>query len=184
MIGARGTAIATAALLALAAAPAVAVPKMAVPAAGGAQQGAPSPDAATHALSRADSILEAQARRLAAELRCPVCQGLSLEDSPAELAEEMKDLIRERLRAGDSPEDVKRYFVSRYGEWVLLKPRAKGFNVAVWALPVAGLLGGVAFVAWVVLRWTRRPAAVPTEIDESERARVRRELERLEAERD
>lgn len=147
-------------------------------------QGAPGVGT-TGALSAADSALEAQARRLAAELRCPVCQGLSLQDSPAELAQEMKDLIRERLRAGDTPDQVKAYFVSRYGEWVLLAPPARGFNLAVWMVPVLALLGGIGFVFVVVRRWTRRsrPPA-PPEVAAEDRARVRRELERLEADRD
>lgn len=148
------------------------------------QGGAPGVDP-TGALSAADSAIEAQARRLAAELRCPVCQGLSLQDSPAELAQEMKDLIRERLHAGDTPDEVKAYFVSRYGEWVLLEPPARGFNLAVWMAPVLALLGGVAFVFVVVRRWTRRSRPVaPPEVAEEDRARVRRELERLEANRD
>lgn len=150
---------------------------------GGGGGGAPVPDAG--APSAVDSAIEAQARRLAAELRCPVCQGLSLHDSPSELAREMKDLIRERLRAGDSPAEVKAYFVSRYGEWVLMEPPARGFNLAVWAVPVLAILGGVAFVIYIVRRWTRRPApAEPPPLDDEDRARVRRELERLEADRD
>ncbi|MGH7544819.1 MAG: cytochrome c-type biogenesis protein, partial [Gemmatimonadota bacterium] len=109
------------------------------------QGGAPAADA-RGTLSVQDSVIEAEARRLGAELRCPVCQGLSLQDSPAELAQEMKDLIRERLRAGDSPAEVKAYFVSRYGEWVLLEPPARGFNLTVWLVPVLALLGGAALV--------------------------------------
>jgi cytochrome c-type biogenesis protein CcmH len=136
-------------------------------------------------LSAQDSVIEVQARRLAAELRCPVCQGLSLQDSPAELAQEMKDLIRERLRAGDSPAEVKAYFVSRYGEWVLLDPPARGFNLAVWLVPVLALLGGAALVLYVVRRWVRQaPAPAAPPLDDEDRARVRRELERLEADRD
>ncbi len=130
------------------------------------------------------AVIERQARALAAELRCPVCQGLSIEDSPSELAQEMRLLIRERLRAGDTPEQVRAYFVSRYGEWVLLEPPARGLNLAVWALPVAVILAGIGFVLVVVRRWTRQAAApvAGAELDEEERARVRRELERLEAE--
>ena len=147
------------------------------------QGGAPAPDAAG-ALSAQDSAIEAQAKVLAAELRCPVCQGLSLQDSPAELAQEMKDLIRERLRAGDSPAEVKAYFVSRYGEWVLLEPPARGFNLTVWLVPVLALFGGVAFVFFLVRSWTRRAPAATSPLDDAERARIRRELERLEADRD
>jgi len=102
-----------------------------------------------------DSALEAQASALASELRCPVCQGMSIEDSPTELAVEMKELVREQLAAGRSPEEVRQYFVDRYGEWVLLKPRASGFNLLVYVLPWFVLLAGGAVIVAGVRRWTR-----------------------------
>src|SRR3954465_7509304 len=83
-----------------------------------------------------DSALEARVKEVASQLRCPVCQGLSLQDSPSELSQEMKNLVREQLRAGKSPEEVRAYFVNRYGEWILLEPRALGFNWVVYALPM------------------------------------------------
>lgn len=109
-------------------------------------------------LSREDSILEARTRAVAAELRCPVCQGLSLADSPSELSQEMKSVIREQLRAGKSEEEVKQYFISKYGEWILLEPKASGFNLLVYALPVFGLLAGVGMIAVAARRWVRQPA--------------------------
>ncbi|HEX5727448.1 MAG TPA: cytochrome c-type biogenesis protein CcmH, partial [Longimicrobiaceae bacterium] len=115
----------------------------AAPAAGQAAQPAASPE------------IEAQVHRLAAELRCPVCQGLSLEDSPTELSQQMKDVIRRQLEAGKSPEEVKAYFVARYGEWILLQPKARGFNLLVYLLPLLALLAGGAVVALNVRRWTR-----------------------------
>ncbi|MCI0483281.1 MAG: cytochrome c-type biogenesis protein CcmH, partial [candidate division NC10 bacterium] len=81
------------------------------------------------------SSLEEDVRQIAAELRCPVCQGLSVADSPSRMADQMRDLIRERLEAGESPEAVKAYFVERYGEWILLAPRREGFNLFLWILP-------------------------------------------------
>lgn len=72
----------------------------------------------------ADPVLEARTNAVAAQLRCPVCQGVSIQDSPAELAQQMRDLVREQLRTGKSPDEVKAYFVSKYGEWILLQPRA------------------------------------------------------------
>lgn len=135
--------------------------------------------------TQADSALDAQVRAVAASLRCPVCQGLSIQDSPSELAQEMRNLIRERLLAGESPDQIRAYFVSRYGEWVLLEPEARGFNLAVWTVPLAALLGGIALVIWVVHRWTRRAEeAAVTPLSEDELARVRRELERFEPDRD
>ena len=66
--------------------------------------------------------LEEQTRLLAAELRCPVCQNLSVADSPSEMAIQMRELILEKLKNGESPEQIRGYFVSRYGEWILLAP--------------------------------------------------------------
>ena len=106
-----------------------------------------------------DSLLEAKTRAVASQLRCPVCQGLSLQDSPSELSQEMRDLVREQLRAGKSPDEVKQYFVNRYGEWILLDPQAHGFNWVVYALPVLLLVLGGAGLAVAVRRWSARPAA-------------------------
>lgn len=101
-----------------------------------------------------DSLLEAVTRQLSGELRCPVCQGLSIGDSPSELALEMRGVIRDQVVAGKSPEEVRQYFLDKYGEWILLEPKAEGFNLVVYALPILALLGG-AFVVWRnVRRWT------------------------------
>jgi cytochrome c-type biogenesis protein CcmH len=94
----------------------------------------------------ADSALERRTREVAAELRCPVCQGLSIADSPSDLALEMKGLVREQLAAGKSPEEIRAYFIGKYGEWVLLEPKAEGLNLLVYVLPVALVIGGGLFV--------------------------------------
>lgn len=101
-----------------------------------------------------DPVLEARATKLSAELRCPVCQGLSIHDSPSPLAQQMKDLIRSQVASGWSDADVTDYFVSKYGEWVLLEPKASGFNLLVYALPALLLVGGAAFIFMAVRRWT------------------------------
>ena len=72
--------------------------------------------------------LEEQTRKIASELRCPVCQNLSAADSPSELAQEMRQFIFDQLKQGKSPEQIKGYFISKYGEWVLLAPTPKGFS--------------------------------------------------------
>jgi cytochrome c-type biogenesis protein CcmH len=74
----------------------------------------------------------------------------------------MRALVREKLRAGESPDEVKAYFVSRYGEWILLEPKMTGLNVVLYALPVVLVVGGLGLVAFLVRRWTR-PAAVEAE---------------------
>jgi cytochrome c-type biogenesis protein CcmH len=104
-----------------------------------------------------DSVLEARTSALAAQLRCPVCQGLSIQDSPSELSQEMRSLVKDQLKAGKSPEEVKAYFVSKYGEWILLEPKPRGFNLLVYALPVLLVAGGIGLVTVLVKRWTRPP---------------------------
>lgn len=109
----------------------------------------------------ADPATEATVKRLASELRCPVCQGVSIEDSPTELANEMKSVIRGQLQEGKTPEQVKAYFVERYGEWILLQPKASGFNLIVYVLPLIMLLVGAGFVYRTVKRWS---AVDPSEL--------------------
>ena len=101
-----------------------------------------------------DSVLEARTAAIAATLRCPVCQGESIQDSPAELAQNMKAIVREQLQAGRTPEEIKAYFVSKYGEWILLEPQMKGLNIALYVFPVVLVLGGLALVTVLVRRWT------------------------------
>jgi len=107
----------------------------------------------------ADAELEARVREIASTLRCPTCRALSVQDSPSGMAEEMRGLIREQLRAGRTPDEVKAYFVERYGEWILLKPKAEGFNWTVWLLPVFVLAGGLIFVVLTARRWVQQGQA-------------------------
>src|SRR4030095_15312046 len=101
----------------------------------------------------------------------------------SETAHQMKAIIRERLAAGESPEQVKAYFVEKYGTWILLSPPRQGFNLLVWIVPFAGLAGGLALVLILVRRWSRRPAtgtdATPLSADM--RARIQRETSAREA---
>jgi cytochrome c-type biogenesis protein CcmH len=90
----------------------------------------------------ADPALEARARALSAELRCMVCQNQSIDLSDAELAHDLRVLVRERLAAGDSDKEVLDYVVSRYGEFVLLKPRFSLRNALLWGTPVLLLVIG------------------------------------------
>jgi len=125
-----------------------------MPRPGVAQEPAASPPALS---SVRDSAIDRDTRALASQLRCPVCQGLSIEDSPSELSQQMRALVRDQLRAGKSPDDVKRYFVSKYGEWILLSPPAHGVNTLIYVLPLVALASGAALIAVVVRRWTRVP---------------------------
>lgn len=112
-------------------------------------------------LAQSDSALEAMTTVLASELRCPVCQGNSIQDSPSELALQMRDLIRDQLRSGKTPDEVRAYFVDKYGEWILLAPKAEGLNLVVYMIPFAALLVGSLVVWRTVRRWTTasRPRA-------------------------
>lgn len=105
-----------------------------------------------------DPVLDAATSAVAAELRCPVCQGVAIQDSPSELAQQMRMVVKEQLAAGKSADEVKDYFVSKYGEWILLEPQAHGFNLVIYALPVLLVLGGAAFLVFIVRKWT---AAAP-----------------------
>ena len=125
-----------------------------------AQGGAPAPQPTASAAQPEDPALEARVLELAAELRCPVCQGESIQDSPAELAQQMRAVVRDQLRAGRTPEEIKAYFVERYGEWILLEPKMTGLNIALYAFPVLLVIGGLAFVAVMVRRWTS-PSVTP-----------------------
>ena len=136
----------------------------------GAVRGAPAP---------ARVVSEAEVHEIAGELRCVVCQNLSVADSPSEMAHQMRAIVRERLEAGESPAQVVQYFVDRYGEWILLSPRRSGFNLLVWLAPLAAVALGLAIVGVLVWRWTRRPASTwaAQRVDPAMRERIRRETE-------
>ncbi len=103
----------------------------------------------------ADAALEARARTLSAELRCMVCQNQSIDDSDAELARDLRILVRERVTAGDTDRQVLDYVVSRYGEFVLLRPRLSARNALLWGGPFLLLVGGGMF-AYLAIRRSRR----------------------------
>jgi cytochrome c-type biogenesis protein CcmH len=117
-----------------------------------------------------DPALEQRARGLSAQLRCMVCQNQSIDDSNAELARDLRVLVRERLVAGDTDEEVMEYVVSRYGEFVLLRPLFNMRNVLLWGAPVLLLLGGGAFIAASARGRTQARSAT---LSEEEARRVR-----------
>ena len=138
----------------------------------GAARGAPAP---------ARVVPESEVHEVAGELRCVVCQNLSVADSPSEMARQMRAIVRERLEAGESPGEVVQYFVDRYGEWILLAPRRRGFNLLVWLFPLVAVATGLVLVATIVRRWTRRRrdgVAAPVNVDPAMSERIRREMER------
>ena len=102
-----------------------------------------------------DSTLEARTTAVASTLRCPVCPGESIQDSPSELAQQMRSVVRDRLRAGQTPDEIRTYFVGRYGEWILLEPKMTGLNMVLYALPVVSIVGGLILIVFLVRRWTK-----------------------------
>lgn len=102
----------------------------------------------------ADPALEARARAISRELRCPVCQGEAIDDSNAPISRDLRLLVRERLVEGDSDEEVLEFVVARYGEFVLFNPRPEGANLLLWAAgPILLILGG-----GLAFAYTRRRA--------------------------
>lgn len=141
------------------------------------------PASGTAQVTSADSALEARVREIAAGIRCPVCLNLSIQDSPSELARDMRDVIRDRLRKGETEDQIKQYFEARYGDWVYMKPTTRGVNVLVWLLPVLALGGGAVLVILAVRRWTREAAAAAGPADEAVSEEYLQKIEQ-EAQRD
>jgi cytochrome c-type biogenesis protein CcmH len=113
-----------------------------------------------------DPVLESRARALSQELRCMVCQNQSIDDSEAPLAKDLRVLVRERLTAGDSDNQVIDFLVARYGEFVLLKPRISAHTLLLWLAPFAAVVIG----GWGLIVFLRRRAS------EAQAARAQEQL--------
>ena len=120
----------------------------------------------------ANPLLETRARALSRELRCMVCQNQSIDDSEAPLAHDLRVLVRERLKAGDSDAQVLDFLVARYGEFVLLKPPLSWHTAALWGLPPALLLLGIGIIVIVLRRRRSAPLAETTNLSAAEEARL------------
>lgn len=121
-----------------------------------------------------DPGLESRAQEIGRELRCMVCQNQSIEDSDADLARDLRRIVRERVTAGDDNAAVMRFVHDRYGDFVLLRPPFNAVTALLWAMPVVALGGGLVFI---VMR-RRRPVAIdPVPLTDAERRRIA-ELER------
>jgi cytochrome c-type biogenesis protein CcmH len=113
--------------------------------------------------------LEARARAIGKELRCLVCQNESIDDSNADLAHDLRVLVRQRITAGDSDAQVKQYIVARYGNYVLLKPPFDAETYLLWLGPLVLLLGGAAAATLYYRRAARVAKAAPLSADENRR---------------
>ncbi len=122
-----------------------------------------------------DPVLEARARHLSEGLRCLVCQNESIDNSNAPLARDLRILIRERLKAGDTDSQIIAFLVGRYGEFVLLKPRFDLRNLFLWLGPFAILILGIA-IAWSKRSRPVESTAVENELSAEEKERLARVL--------
>jgi cytochrome c-type biogenesis protein CcmH len=99
--------------------------------------------------------MDERVRAVAASLRCPVCQNLTVADSPSRLAQEMRRTIAADLRAGNTEQEIRAEFVGAYGQWILESPPKRGIDLVAWLLPAALVLGGLAAGLIAVSRWRR-----------------------------
>ncbi len=118
-----------------------------------------------------DPALEVRARAISRELRCLVCQNQDIDDSEAPLAHDLRVLVRDRLKQGESDNQVINFVVARYGEFVLLKPRFEIRTLALWTLPPLALVAG-AIGLFVTLRRRKAAAAEPAPLSAAERQRL------------
>jgi len=128
-----------------------------------------------------DAAREARVQRLGKQIRCPVCQGVSIADSPSSMARAQLDKVRELVAEGRTDEEIYQYFVARYGEWALLSPSKQGVTSVLWLAPALLILAGVAFIAMQVKKKPRSaaPPAPPAAPEEDPYlAAVRKDLQR------
>jgi|ERR1039458_9586271 cytochrome c-type biogenesis protein CcmH len=120
-----------------------------------------------------DPALESRARAISTELRCMVCQNQSIDDSEAPLARDLRLLVRERLKAGDSDTQVVDFMVARYGEFVLLKPRMSWHTAILWGAPLTILVVGFLAIGFSVLRRSAQaPRLEVARLSEAERLKL------------
>lgn len=133
--------------------------------------------------------MDLRVREVARSLQCPVCQSVNVADSTSELAADMRAVIRKKLEAGESREQIIAYFVERYGESVLTDPPKRGASLVIWLVPLFGIGVGGALIYFLVRSWRQgnpeatpvavAPEASPGDLKRYEE-RVRRELEEME----
>ncbi len=119
-------------------------------------------------------------RKLSNELRCPTCQGLSVQDSEAGFSKSIKNKIIELIKEGKTDIEIMAYFVERYGEWILRSPTKTGFNLVLWLLPIVGIFFGLIYVLFRSKSWVRQPKYVNLEsLTEEEEKEISKELKKL-----
>ena len=106
-----------------------------------------------------DARPEDRVASIGASIRCPVCQGEAIIDSPSPTAKAMMEIVSEKVAAGETDQQIESYFQARFGEGILLDPPFAGKTILVWILPVLAIAGGV----WLILTRRRKPEAIPME---------------------
>lgn len=135
-----------------------------------------------------DTVREARVQRLGKLLRCAVCQGVSIADSPASMARAQLDKVRELVAENKTDDEIFDYFVERYGEWALMEPRKSGVTLGLWVLPVAMLVIGVLLIlnsakktaldAELTAKAPEEASGAPATADDDYLAQVRADLEK------
>ncbi len=119
-------------------------------------------------VSPSQQTLDQRVHDVASQLKCLVCQGESVADSPAELSLQMRAVIRQQLQSGKSEQEVIQYFVSRYGDRILLSPPLQGLNLLAWLVPIALMLAGVIIVFLVLRKWQAQAGTKKNETENEE----------------
>ena len=149
---------------------------------------APLLAAPTEDQAAADRALEERVQRLSDELRCPTCQGISVKDSEASFSRQIREKVRRMVVEGQSDEDIKAYFVSRYGEWILRAPKKEGVGLVLWLAPGLLLALAGAYIGYRSWRSHQHPAdavaAGGAALTDEQRERIARDLQRFEEEED
>jgi cytochrome c-type biogenesis protein CcmH len=143
------------------------------------------PDSSARAEMVDEQTIDIRTREIAKTLRCTVCQSESIWESGAELAKEMRAVIRERVALGQSDDEIRAYFLSRYGDYILLEPRKRGLNWLIWAGPFLLLAGGGIVLLRTISRWVAQTPSLSSSeesapLDERSRQRIDEELRSLE----
>src|SRR5712692_3387902 len=122
----------------------------------------------TFLISPARQTLDQRVHDVASQLKCLVCQGESVADSPATLSQQMRGVIRQQLQSGKSEQEVIQYFVSRYGDRILLSPPWQGLTLLAWLVPIALMLGGILLLLLVLRSWQSQSDKSPLDAGRTE----------------
>ena len=123
-------------------------------------------------VSPSRQTLDQRVHDVASQLKCLVCQGESVADSPALLSLQMRGIIRQQLQSGKSEQEVIQYFVSRYGDRILLSPPMQGLTLLAWIIPIALMIGGAMLVFFVLRSWQSHARKEPDDADRADSANI------------